>query len=1269
MAISLSEINDTNNRGLIIPGKATGDRLGSKVYSGGDLNGDGIDDLVVTATDAGIPITDADSYYDSDRRGKAYIIFGSSSSNKKIDLDNLNGNNGFSVSGLDAEHNLGNAVSAGDLNGDGIDDLVLGAANAGLNTSGYGYSYSENNGETYVIFGRQNGFSSDFNLNDLNGSNGFTLKGVDSSDLLGTAVTSAGDLNGDGIDDLAVSATGAGRATTNDNGFTNSDLRGEVYVLFGKNNGFNSRIDLFNLNGTNGFVVEGKDPNDSLGEALSNGGDINGDGIDDLIISAPNAGDILDSQFADGYSDQRGEVYVVFGRRNGFESRLNIADRLNGDRGFMLSGIGAEDNLGSDLSNIGDLNGDGIADLIVGASKATSGGEYTQSGQAYVVFGRRDGFDAQFDLNSLNGNNGFSLAGIDPADGLGNAVSAGDFNGDGIDDLLVGASNGGDNISAYGYDYSDRRGEAYVIFGRQNGFSSQVDLANLDSNIGQKIAGINPEDMLGNSVASGGDLNGDGADDLVISAIGVDLGEYTREGAVYTVFGTPSNPQPQPQPQPNQNLNSNSEATPFNDELNGTSRGDLISGQGGDDTISGGNGNDNLAGDGGGDSLLGGNGADTLDGGDNNDTLLGEGGTDLLLGGNDQDRLIGSGKNDTLIGGTDNDYLGAGAGDDILIGVDPDNFEQQLGEQDTLVGNSGSDLFILGDENRVYYDDRNSTTEGSTDYGLIEDFNPNRDKIQLNGDRSLYSLSFYADARGNNFANILYAQPGNVPERIGIIKNAASNLTLDNPAFVYVSSQPIEAPATSITGTATPYNDEIIGSNQDDVISGQSGDDTLSGGDGNDLLNGEDGGDSLFGDRGNDTVSGGNNDDTLFGAGGNDILNGDKDRDRLVGDAGNDLLLGGTENDLLEGGAGNDTLIGTNFDNLELQLGEQDTLIGGAGRDYLILGDRDRLFYDDRNPQTEGSTDYALIKGFDFSQDNIQLQGDRNMYSFSFYSSGGNNFANLFYQQPGAVAERIAIIENPIQNLTTGNAAFVYKQSELASQPTPQANARDSTPFNDKIQGGFTSDRLSGRSGDDTISGGDGDDSLFGDGGNDSLLGDGGNDRLSGGNNNDTLFGAAGNDTLNGSKNQDRLVGDEGEDFLLGGDGNDLLEGGLGNDTLIGTNSVDSGIQLEQDTLVGGAGRDLFFLGNKDLIYYDDRNSRTSGDADYAFIRDFAPSQDKIRLKGDSSLYELAFYTNGNGTNFANIFYLEPGGTPERIGIIENADSNLTIDNRAFSFV
>jgi Ca2+-binding RTX toxin-like protein len=998
LAISLVDLKNGNN-GLIIPGQAKGDRLGEAIDSTGDLNGDGIDDLVVTAPNGGIPNTD-NSYYESDRRGKAYVVFGTpKGKNPANNLNNLNGSNGFTVSGLDAAHQLGSAVSAGDLNGDGIDDLVLGAPGAGLNVKSFNYSYSENNGEAYVIFGQKQGFNANFNLQSLNGSNGFILKGIDASDLLGTAVTSAGDLNGDGIDDLAVSAIGGGQVVTNSQGFTASDRRGEIYVVFGSKKGFETRINLFNLNGSNGFIVDGKDANDSLGSALSNVGDINGDGVDDLVIGAANGGNALTSPFANGDSDQRGEVYLVYGSKSGFNSRFSVKDRLT------IPGTGLEDNLGTAVSSAGDLNGDGIDDLIIGAANASISGEYTQEGQAYVLFGRQGGFGNQVDLNSLNGKNGFSLGGINPGDGLGNALGAGDFNGDGISDLLVGGSSAGKG-----------KGEVYLIFGDRQGFTSQVNLANLSSSAGMKITGLSSEDLLGGAVSSGGDLNGDGADDLVVSAPGVDLGNGdTQEGTTYVIYGVPKVMTP-----------SIKRGTPYSDRLTGTNLDDQISGDSGDDTISGGDGNDSLAGDGGGDSLLGGNGTDSLAGGDNNDILLGGTGGDILKGGNNQDRLVGESGNDRLVGGTDNDSLEGGVGNDTLWGADPNNRGVQLAEQDTLAGGEGTDLFILGDKNQVYYDDRNAQTEGSTDYGLIRDFDSTQDKIQLKGDRSLYSLAFFKDAQGKTLANIFYGQPGATPERVGILQNVSPSLALTNSAFIYLPN-PSVPPVFNVIGGATPYNDKISGGVLNDQISGNSGDDTLSGADGNDSLSGDEGGDSLFGERGNDTLNGGNNNDTLFGAAGNDVLDGGNNQDRLLGDEGDDLLLGGTDNDLLEGGIGNDTLNGTNPKDAALQLAEQDTLIGGRGRDLFILGDKERLYYSDRNAQTEGSTDYGLIRDFDPTQDKIQLKGNSSLYSLSFFAgSNGSTSANIFYLEPGGTPERVGIIEDVAGDLTINNNAFTF---------------------------------------------------------------------------------------------------------------------------------------------------------------------------------------------------------------------------------------------------
>jgi Ca2+-binding RTX toxin-like protein len=378
------------------------------------------------------------------------------------------------------------------------------------------------------------------------------------------------------------------------------------------------------------------------------------------------------------------------------------------------------------------------------------------------------------------------------------------------------------------------------------------------------------------------------------------------------------------------------------------------------------------------------------------------------------------------VGGTDNDLLEGGSGNDTLFGADPNNFQVQVAEQDTLIGGEGTDLFILGDKNQVYYDDRNSARDGSTDYALIEDFNPAQDKIQLKGDRSLYSLSFFADGNGKTLANLFYLQPGATAERVGIIKNVSSNLTLSNSAFIYLPNESPQ-PAFNLIGGATPYNDKLKGSVLNDQISGNSGDDTLAGGDGNDSLAGDGGGDSLFGDSGNDTVNGGNNNDTLYGAAGNDLLDGGNNQDQLLGDEGNDTLFGGTDNDFLTGGIGNDTLNGTNPNNFELQLGEQDTLVGGADRDLFILGDKDRLYYSDRNSRTDGSTDYAVIKDFNPAQDKIQLKGDRRSYNLSFFTGGnGSTLASILYLEPGSTPERIGIIEDVSPDLTINNSAFTF---------------------------------------------------------------------------------------------------------------------------------------------------------------------------------------------------------------------------------------------------
>jgi hypothetical protein len=517
--IKLSQLEQLQ-AGFVIRGSMANAYSGENVSALGDVNGDGLEDFLVGAEGGNL----------------SHLIYGKSSYSA-VDVSNL-GSAGVTFSGAAAGDQLGYFTgSAGDFNGDGYSDMLLGARRADPN----GVSSA---GSAYIVYGGENLSSSSMSI--LNVNTGFVLNGAAENGLLGASVASAGDVNGDGFNDVIVGELSNGA--------------GNAYVIFGGDQG-NNDVDTATLASTGrGFTIVGSGAS-HLGRAVSSAGDVNGDGLADVIVGAPGGG-------------SGGTTYVIYGKTTTSPVNSLTANSVNAADGFAIidSSLDATASLGYGASSVGDVNGDGYSDLLVTASR--SGGT---AGAAYVVFGSNS-LTGTIDLNQLTASSGIRIAGqtINEQFGL-SAKGIGDINADGLADFVIGnSSSTGTNIS-------------YVFHGRSTGGSLTT------SDAAYVLTSASTSDYAGYSVSGGTDINGDGLVDLLVGAYGDDT-DGEDSGRSYVVFGSTSS----------QKLSGNTIAQLGNDQSN------TLTGSANSESFVAGRGDDVLSGNGGADVMYGGAGYDVF---------------------------------------------------------------------------------------------------------------------------------------------------------------------------------------------------------------------------------------------------------------------------------------------------------------------------------------------------------------------------------------------------------------------------------------------------------------------------------------------------------------------------------------------------------------------------------------------------------------------------------------------------------------------------------
>ena len=355
-ALKFEQNTDLSKSNIIFQGEGSYDEAARSVSMSPDINGDGVDDILI-----GAELYNKDS---DTNIGKTYVLFGHSTS---WAYHQYLFNAPVSFVGENPWDNAGIITPAGDVNGDGLTDILIGAP---YNDDGGGFSthWTDGAGQVYLIFGKSTGLGPNLPLSKADAS----YLGEEAYDNVGYHISTAGDFNGDGFDDFLISTPNMDEKGTD---------AGKVYMVFGKESDWAMN---FNLSDAE-CSFTGKTQSDKL-HVVSNAGDINMDGYDDILLGSPGN---------DDGGAEAGKVYLIYGYPGGWKADASIETAANAS----FVGEKAGDQL-SKVSAVGDVNGDGFDDFMIGAPFNNEGG--TNAGKSYLIYGKSETFTKNADISKLN---------------------------------------------------------------------------------------------------------------------------------------------------------------------------------------------------------------------------------------------------------------------------------------------------------------------------------------------------------------------------------------------------------------------------------------------------------------------------------------------------------------------------------------------------------------------------------------------------------------------------------------------------------------------------------------------------------------------------------------------------------------------------------------------------------------------------------------------------------------------------------------------------